>query len=204
MTGRGAKGEEEVSTRKRQIRRQLLTHRSGQRNKRDLSNRILERLVALPEFLAAQTVSVYVSTAAEVQTDALIRRCWQAHKRIAVPCCVDNELQMFQLQSMDELAPGTMGILEPSDRSRERSQRWIEVSQVDLFVVPGVAFDKAGGRLGLGKGYYDRLLTRSAGAAPTMALAFECQLIEQVPMGPQDVFLDAVITERAVHRRAGG
>ena len=75
-------------------------------------------------------------------------------------------------------------------------------------IVPGVAFDRDGGRLGHGFGYYDKLLNRARPDAPLVALAFECQLFPQIPMQAHDVFMDKVVTESAVYagkgRRAGG
>jgi 5-formyltetrahydrofolate cyclo-ligase len=71
---------------------------------------------------------------------------------------------------------------------------------VDLFVVPGVAFDRAGGRLGHGRGYYDRLLAQARVDAPFVAAAFDCQLVPGVPVTPRDVPVDAIATELALHR----
>jgi 5-formyltetrahydrofolate cyclo-ligase len=192
---------EDLLKRKRDLRVELLADLSSQGNKQESSRQIVERLIALPEFLAAKTVSAYVSTAAEVQTHEFIERCWEQRKRVAVPCCLQGELHLFRLDAMRDLVPRTLGILEPGAELRRNTERRIYPSQVDLFIVPGVAFDHAGGRLGHGKGYYDRLLGRATSTAHKIGLAFECQVIQQVPMGANDVFLNAVITEDAVHRR---
>lgn len=153
---------------------ELLARVSSQGNKQESSRRIVEGLIALPEFLAAKTVSVYVSTAAEVQTRGIIEWCWEDRKGVAIPCCLQGELQLFRLGAMHDLVPCTLGILEPHAEVRRNTQRRICPSQVDLFIVPGVAFDCAGGRLGHGKGYYDRLLGRATSTAHTIGLAFEC------------------------------
>jgi 5-formyltetrahydrofolate cyclo-ligase len=73
---------------------------------------------------------------------------------------------------------------------------------VELFIVPGVAFDRDGGRLGHGRGYYDGLLAQARRGVPVIAAAFECQLVERVPMTPRDVRVDAIATEVALHRAA--
>jgi 5-formyltetrahydrofolate cyclo-ligase len=191
---------EDLAARKRRIRTQSLSRRRAQPDKQRLSERIQERLIARLEYRTAQTISVYVSTPAEVQTHDLIRRARGEEKKgIAVPCCIDGHLHLFQLESLQDLVPGHYGILEPRDELRRDSARWLDASQIQLFVVPGLAFDDRGGRLGLGKGYYDRLLGRISPEVPKIAVAFESQMIPQVPMGPHDVTVDAVITERDVY-----
>ncbi len=135
----------------------------------------------------------------EVQTLELIEAAWCDKKTVAVPCCIGNRLWLFHLQSMEELAPRTLGILEPRNELRQHEERWLDVSQIDLFVVPGVAFDRSGGRLGYGKGYYDRLLADAHVEVPKIALAFECQMIDQVPMTARDITMDCVITDKSVY-----
>jgi 5-formyltetrahydrofolate cyclo-ligase len=91
---------------------------------------------------------------------------------------------------MLELAPRTLGILEPREQLRGVADRWMTADQMEMFLVPGVAFDRNGGRLGHGKGYYDRLLARTAPATPKFALAFPRQLVDEIPMGPSDIRMD--------------
>jgi 5-formyltetrahydrofolate cyclo-ligase len=75
------------------------------------------------------------------------------------------------------------------------------VGEIDLIVVPGVAFDRRGGRTGHGKGYYDKLLTHARRDTVLVAVAFECQVFSEVPMTERDVFMDRIVTEKAVYRR---
>jgi 5-formyltetrahydrofolate cyclo-ligase len=201
MTTDHQTGQEMIFAQKRQLRADALSRRRSQDAKRQRSEQIQHRLTARHDYRQAETISVYVSTATEVQTRDLITRAWGDRKRVAVPCCVDDDLQLFHLRSMEDLAPGALGILEPRAELRARDGGWVDVSEVDLFIVPGVAFDRNGGRLGLGKGYYDRLLAGVVPDVPQIALAFECQMICQVPMGPGDIAMDAVITERNVYCR---
>jgi 5-formyltetrahydrofolate cyclo-ligase len=182
------------------LRARSESNRQKQEHKEELSRIICQRLVELAEYGPSGTVLNYVSGPAEVQTAALISRARADRKRIVVPCCVSNELELFRLESMDDLAPRTLGILEPRADVRADPERRIDVAQVDLIVVPGVAFDRRCGRLGHGRGYYDRLLARARHDTFFVGVAFECQVFEQVPMLPYDVFMDVVVTEKTTYR----
>jgi 5-formyltetrahydrofolate cyclo-ligase len=120
-----------------------------------------------------------------------------------VPYCVNGELELFHLQNMDELALGMYKILEPRAELRTLPGSRVEAASLDLVVVPGVAFDREGGRTGHGFGYYDKLLGRARPDAPLIALAFECQLFPRIPMQPHDIFMDKVVTESAVYTGKG-
>jgi 5-formyltetrahydrofolate cyclo-ligase len=162
---------------------------------------IFQRLVQLPQFTSAETVLCYVSFRSEVSTHAFIQRLWADRKRVVVPYCKARHLELFRLTSFDDLAPGTLGILEPRPDLREESHRRANVNEIDLLVIPGLAFDRQGGRLGYGKGYFDRLLLGARTDSLLAALAFECQLFDAVPMQPYDVRVDAVVTEAGIYRR---
>ena len=144
---------------------------------------------------------LYVDFASEVRTRPLLPPMWAAGKQVVVPYCVGDSLALFRLESLAELAPGTLGILEPAAALRGRADRAFDPAQLDLVVVPGVAFDRRGGRLGHGKGYYDRFLRLVSPRAALVGLAFECQLFPEIPMLQHDVYLHKVITEAAVYAR---
>lgn len=168
-------------------------------DKDELSRRIHQRLTARSEYGDAKTILTYVATASEVATEPLVTMSWDLGKRVVVPLCHGNELELFEITGWDDLAPRTLGILEPRMEIRQRADRRVTIDQVDLVVVPGVAFDKRGGRIGHGRGYYDRLLARAGTGTVLAALAFQCQLFAKVPMLSRDVFMDLVITETAVY-----
>jgi len=109
---------------------------------------------------------------------------------------VGNELRLWRLGGMDELAPGRFGILEPAPGLRGDPRRDIPPHRVDLVVVPGVAFDPQGNRLGSGFGFYDRLLARVRADTHLVAPCFQCQVVSCVPAEPHDIRVHQVITER--------
>lgn len=191
-----------VRAEKKQLRRAVLPARHQLPDKQGLSRRICSTLVDRAEYRDARTLSIYVATPPEVQTRNLIDRAWSDGKTVTIPCCMGDELQLFLLTSWDQLVPRTMGILEPPDELQQETQHWRDASRVDLFIVPGIAFDRRGGRLGFGKGYYDRLLMRAPACVPKIALAFSCQIVDRVPMTTDDVAMDCVITEDGVFPRS--
>jgi 5-formyltetrahydrofolate cyclo-ligase len=192
---------------KKTIREQAHESRNALPDKDDLSRHICERLAALPEYTAAQTIMFYVDVRSEVRTRDYLPIALSQKMRIVVPYCVSGELELFHLQNMDELELGKYKILEPKAELRAAADKRVEACDLDLVIVPGVAFDRDGGRTGHGFGYYDRLLERTLPGTPLVALAFECQLFPEIPMQPHDIFMDKVVTETAVYvgkgRRAG-
>ncbi len=117
-----------------------------------------------------------------------------------VPYCQGEQLKLFRLRSMAELAPGVFGILEPRPELRQLPDRQASMQEVDLVVVPGVAFDRQGGRLGHGRGYYDRLLAQARPDSLFIGLAYECQMVSELPLLPSDVRMHLVITEAHIYK----
>ena len=105
--------------------------------------------------------------------------------------------------NMDELDIGMYKILEPKEELRSLAAKKVDPKQIDLVMVPGVAFDKQGARMGHGFGYYDKLLEHVRPDAPLVALAFECQLFPEIPTQAHDIFMDKIITERAIYNGKG-
>jgi len=190
-------------TRKQQIREQAHANRKNQPEKDAVSRLICERFVALPEYAAAGTVMFYVDVRTEVRTRHFLPTVLGCGKRVVVPYCVDGELELFLLERMDELEIGMYKILEPKADLRSLSAKRIEVEQLDLIMVPGVAFDRRGARMGHGFGYYDKLLARARADTPLVALAFECQLFPEVPTAPHDVFMNKIVTEAGIYLGKG-
>jgi 5-formyltetrahydrofolate cyclo-ligase len=193
----------EPSARKKQIREQAHANRNGQHNKDELSRQIVARCMALPEYQRANTVLFYIDVRSEVRTRNDLTKALSTGKKIVVPYCVDGELQLFHLENNDELAIGMYKILEPKAELRTVASKRVDVDEIDLIIVPGVAFDRHGGRTGHGKGYYDKLLEHARHDTPLVALAFECQLFDEIPMQDHDIYMDKVVTETAVYEGLG-
>lgn len=193
-----------VQEQKKTIRDQAHENRRQQENKEDLSRAICEKFVSLPEYAAARTVMFYVDVRTEVRTREYLSTALTHGKKIVVPWCNETgDLALFWLKSMEDLAIGMYKILEPKLELRHLLDRQVPVVDLDLVMVPGVAFTREGARMGHGKGYYDKLLERARPDAPLVALAFECQLFPEIPTQDHDVFMDKIITESAVYEGRG-
>lgn len=193
-----------IRERKDALRKQAHANRNAQENKDDLSRRIVGAFMALPEYATAETVMFYIDVRSEVRTRHDLELALQSGKTIVVPWCnADGELELFRLTSMDELEIGMYRILEPRTELRSLPEKQVNVEDLDLIMVPGVAFDRRGGRMGHGKGYYDKLLEHARRDTPLVALAFECQLFDEVPVAEHDVFMDKIITEDHVYQGLG-
>lgn len=195
---------EDLPQRKKALREQAHAARNALADKDALSQVICERLVTLPEYRRAGTVLWYVDARSEVRTRHYLATALTQDKAVVVPWCnAQGELELFRLAAMDELALGMWKILEPRPDLRELPEKQVAVDALDFVVVPGVAFDRRGGRMGHGKGYYDKLLEHARPDTPLVALAFECQLFDEIPTADHDVFMDAVVTESAVYPGRG-
>ena len=115
-----------------------------------------------------------------------------------MPYCDSDELGLFHLTAIEQLETGTFGILEPAPELRTAGSSRVQPDALDLIVTPGVAFDTSGGRLGYGRGYYDRLLARRRPEVAAIALAFQTQLFPEIPRSQTDVPVDAIVTEQSV------
>jgi 5-formyltetrahydrofolate cyclo-ligase len=194
----------DLQERKKQIREQAHANRNAQPDKDELSQQICATFAALPEYAAARTVLFYVDVRSEVRTRHYLPTALTHGKKVVVPWCNDRgELELFHLEAMDELSVGMYRILEPRPELRALPHKQVDPKELDLVMVPGIAFDRTGARMGHGKGYYDKLLQHARPDAPLVALAFECQLFPEVPTADHDIFMDTIITEKAVYDGKG-
>src|SRR5436309_5667622 len=139
MTANATEG---FQQRKKKIREEAHARRNQQPDKDALSQQICAAFVALPEYAAAKTVMYYVDVRSEVRTRHYLPTALTHGKRIVVPYCVNNELELFHLENMDELAIGMYKILEPKAELRPLPERKLQAQELDLVMVPGVAFDR--------------------------------------------------------------
>lgn len=156
----------------------------------ELSQIICERLMALE----ADSIAVYSALPGEVSVCAAVDAWLAAGKQILYPRVVGpGEMVLIPVQSRDELSAGKFGIMEPEGTPYSGA--------VDVVLVPGLAFDLAGHRLGFGAGFYDRFV--EANPARTLGVVFDWQMTRMLPSEPHDQPMDAVLTDRRVYRRDG-
>lgn len=184
---------------KKQLRKQIIARRNALATavREAKSEIIVKKVLELPAWQQAGIIMSYVSFGSEVATPALIKAALAGGKRVAVPLCVRDGRRLIASEVLafpDDLQPGTWGILEP----RPESLRPLEPELIDLVIVPGVAFDRGGNRLGYGAGYYDRFLATLRPGAMTIALAFTEQIVPDVYPEPHDRPVDMVITEAGI------
>jgi 5-formyltetrahydrofolate cyclo-ligase len=192
----------DVAALKQKLREEAHARRNAQENKDELSKHIVAKFMQLPEYQQARTVLFYVDVRSEVRTRHSLEEALASGKKIVVPWCTESvELALFHLQNLDELTVGMYKILEPKPELRTLPEKQVDAKELDLVMVPGVAFDRRCARMGHGKGYYDKLLENTRPGTPLVALAFECQLFSEIPVAEHDVFMDKVITEGAVYRQ---
>ncbi len=178
---------------KNRIRKELLE----KRNKLSVyellkkSNEIISKLVSLEEFKKAEKLLCYISFDNEVYTHGLIKE-YVGKKKIAVPVVRGNELILSYINDWNDLSTGAYGILEP------REIKIALPEDIQVAIIPGIAFDKKGYRIGYGKGYFDRLLPKMN--ALKIALAFDFQLLDELPREKHDVKMDMIITDKRILR----
>lgn len=160
--------------------------------RREATAAICRRLLALPELAAARTVLVYSAVAGEVDVADTATGLRTRGAITLYPRVRGQELDLVAIEDLADLVAGHRDILEPTGPATDPTE-------VDAVLVPGVAFDMRGGRLGQGGGHYDRLLPR-IGDALRIGIAFACQVVPTVPRAAHDVNVDLVVTERTVQR----
>lgn len=178
----------DVAESKRVLRRTALRSRNRltPEERARLGEMIVERVLGLEEVAGARTVLAYASFGAEVPTDAVIERLLSRGVTVLLPAVDGEALRAAPVASLAEVAPGYRGIREPIRRDA------VEAA-ADVILVPGVAFDSSGRRLGFGGGFYDRYLAEASGVR--VGVCFEAQMVDQVPVGPSDVPVDVVVTD---------
>ena len=187
---------------KAEIRKSILQTRNAMTREEiaAASQEIVKKLTEMEEIRRASTLMVFLSFGSEVDTDDLIRWGWGEGKRIVVPlCCPETrELMPCRIDGFDELETGHYGIREPKASSLQP----VPQREIDAVLIPAVAFDRRGCRIGYGGGYYDRFLPGVPRAAKIGA-AFACQIVAEIPADPYDVTVDIIVTEADIIVPAG-
>jgi 5-formyltetrahydrofolate cyclo-ligase len=192
-------GMDEVREKKQEIRNEistrfnLLSSDVLEANTRIIENRLFE----FANFLESKIVMLYVNAEHEVPTTNIIKRAYEFNKIVVLPAfdTVKSTMKLMKVDHPDkDLIAGPRGILEP-DRSKCKP---VPLDSIDIAIVPGIAMDEKGGRIGSGDGYYDRIIPDLPMTTRKVGLVFEGQLVPQVPMESHDKHVDIIITEKRV------
>ena len=172
----------------RELERQL-----SPRYKAESSRAIAARLLAMPEYQAAQTVFCFVGTEREIDTRSILEDALAAGKHLCVPLCMgEGIMELRAVTDLRQLIPGAYGILEPPAEAPA-----VDMDEVDFAILPCVTCNHLGHRLGRGGGYYDRFLARYRGG--TVLLCREKLIREEIPLEPRDMPVPWVLTERGLY-----
>ncbi len=190
---------DEITEKKRSIREDIqkrirtLPEKDRQAKVHEIEN----RLFSFANFLESKVVLLYKDKSPEVPTGQIIKGCYPIHKVVVLPA-FNPDNKGVRLLKVDgpgiAFKAGPRGVPEP-DPSKCKV---VPIDFIDIAIIPGVAFDEKGGRIGSGEGYYDRLIPKLPITARKVALALEAQLVPQVPMEPHDRFVDIIITENRI------
>jgi 5-formyltetrahydrofolate cyclo-ligase len=183
--------EQRLAERKSMLRKDLLAARVrlSVSERRAAGRALRDAVLGLPETGMAGTVAAYISVGTEPETTGLVFALWKRGSYVLLPVLLpDFELDWASYEGPDSLEPGPYGLLQPVEPRRGAGA----VTSADLVIVPALAADRAGNRLGRGGGCYDRALARVGSSVPTVALLYDHELLDEVPAGPIDQRIRAV------------
>lgn len=158
---------------------------------------IENRLFEFANFLESRTILLYAQSGPEVQTVDIINKTIEYNKVVVLPAFNPEtfEVTLLKVDNPEkELIPGPRGVLEPDPDQC----KIVPIDRIDIAIIPGVAFDEKGGRIGTGRGYYDRLIPKLSITTRKVALTFEDQILQQVPIESHDKHVDIIITDNRV------
>lgn len=180
---------------KKQIRKEIIKLRDEfDINEKKIADEIiLKKLLLREEYIKCKNIFIYIGFGSEIDTRKYIKRFWQDNKTVVVPRTniEKKEMDVVRIDSFDNLVKDNYGILEP-DQSKESFNK----DKIDLIIMPGVAFDKDGGRVGYGGGYYDKFLKTIDKNIKKIALCYTFQIIQKVPLDFYDVKVNDLITNK--------
>lgn len=185
--------------RKNEIRQEIINIRKqmSQEEVNTLSQKIISTLTKLPIFKESKTIMLYLSFDNEVDTFKLIDLCKDLGKKITVPYCINEGKRIIptEIKNVEsDLVESSFGYLEP----KAELVKPVSTNEIDLIIVPGLAFDKGCYRVGFGAGYYDRFLSKLCFTIPTIGLAYDYQILEYIPTEEHDMPLDYVVTDKRI------
>ena len=173
---------------KKRLRKQIKEEKNRQSKERllTISSALLKQIEEHPRFIAARTILMYHSLGDEVQTHAFVEK-WHTSKKILLPIVQGDILILRHYKGKDSMQVGAFGIEEPI------GEEFTNYDEIELGIIPGIAFDRQGNRLGRGKGYYDKLLPLLH--SYNMGICYRFQALEEIPAEPFDRSMNEVWTE---------
>jgi 5-formyltetrahydrofolate cyclo-ligase len=196
---RGREHMDEIQAAKMQVRNEInqitASLSKGERAKKNKA--IEEKLFEFANFLEARIVLLYVNRENEVQTANILAKSFDIRKIVVLPAFNPDKLaiKLFKVDSLErDVRPGPVGILEPdTDRCKV-----VPIDRIDIAIIPGIAFDEKGGRIGSGEGYYGHLIPKLPVTTRKVALAYEHQIVPAVPSEPHDKPVDIIISDKRI------
>lgn len=182
----------EIFVQKQELRKKYLKIRNEVLDKEKKSEVIMNKIIATSDYKKANVIALYKSFSSEVDTSKIIEHSIKIGKTVVLPKVVGNILKFYKIKSLkDNFLKSKFGIEEPI----ENDLNYIELSSIDLIIVPGLCFDKEKNRLGFGKGYYDRLLKNTK--SKTIAICFKEQVLKNslLPVAEDDIKVNEIITD---------
>jgi 5-formyltetrahydrofolate cyclo-ligase len=179
---------------KQEVRKKYLTIRREQTKRYLKSAKVAAKIFTLPEYTSAKTVAIYYDIASEVSTDVIRHASLAEGKRIALPKTFGDHMHFYSFVSGEPMERSYFGVWEPLGEE----EKLISPEEIDLIIVPGLAFDRELNRLGFGRGFYDRYL--SGCSAFKVGICYDAQIAEkdEIPIDCYDVKMDMVITEKEI------
>ncbi|WIV12298.1 5-formyltetrahydrofolate cyclo-ligase [Proteiniborus sp. MB09-C3] len=185
--------------RKEDIRKEMISLRNKLTKEQvdSLSKKIISTLIKLPIFKNSRNIMLYLSFGNEVDTFKLIEFCREQGKRIIVPFCINEGRRLVptEIRDMDkDLVRSSFGYLEP----KKELVKPVGTEEIDLIILPSLAFDRRCYRVSYGGGYYDRFLKKLNFTIPTIGLAYDFQLMDLIPSEEHDVPVDYIVTDKRI------
>ena len=180
---------------KKEIRKSIIEKRNKIKNKdkTSMDKKIIDIFKEEESYKKARGIFIYIGFGSEINTKIIIEDALKKGKEVYVPKVKGKEMLLIKIDSLENLVTSSYGILEPTGDNND-----FDVDKLDLIVMPGVAFDSRGNRIGYGGGYYDRFLEKNKIYSEKIALAYECQILKSITSEKHDIKVDKILTEERV------
>ncbi len=199
MTGQWSGSMEDLKEKKQDLRKKI-EKKLNALSKDEIRKKIQQienHLFEFPNFVEAEMALLYLHRTHEVDTRHILKRCKEAAKHIVLPFFNSsaNGVALYKINDiLKDIKPGPGNVMEPDP---ERCKP-VQIGDIDIAIIPGLAFDEKGSRLGDGSGRYDRFIPKLPVTARKVAVAFEEQIMSSVPMEPHDKYVDIIITDKRI------